>query len=141
LVENENPREQDAGWVIITDGKKRLYCSHPMMRTEGFLRKLYYGAIEAKERILSRPSCRTCQSPMEIYERGHKKAYYWACPHHREETARWDNGLSCQSLKRARARRKKRLYYRKQRRENGQTVGKARLIRKTWQRTQLVDRT
>lgn len=75
-------REVDAGWVLITEGDRQDYYSHPLMRTEGFLRKLFRNAKIAKERVLTRPLCPNpaCSAFMKITKRrGHLKSRYWRC--------------------------------------------------------------
>ena len=143
-------RDEDAGWVVITEGDRPGYYSHPIMRTEGFLRKLFRSAKIAKERILNRPLCPDCRAFMKITKGPSLKTRYWSCTGkarpHRVQTLSWDYGLSDESIVFVKALRKARRDYRANLKKNGRTVVPAMLVRKPWsrkpwQRTQLVDRT
>jgi len=146
FLENEGQaREEDAGWVVITEGDKPSYYSHPMMRTEGFLRKLFRSAKIAKERVLNRPLCPDCRAFMKITRGPSLKTRYWSCTGktrlHHVQTLPWDFGLSDESIIFLKALRKARRDYRTSLKKNGKTVVPAMLTRKPWQRTQLIDRT
>lgn len=129
-------RDEDAGWVLITEGDKREYFSHPLMRTEGFLRKLYRVAQVAKERVQKRPLCPSCNAFMKITKGRALKSRYWSCTGksrvHRVQTLPWDYGLCDESIAILSALRKERKPYHKGLKKSGKTVVPAILRRKPW---------
>jgi len=129
-------REEDAGWVLITEGDSQVYYSHPMMRTEGFLRKLFKIAQIAKERVSNRPLCPLCKAFMRITNGKSLKARYWSCsgksrPHHIQSMP-WDYRLSDESIVFLKAERKARRRYRASLKKAGKTVVPAIFGRKPW---------
>jgi RNase P subunit RPR2 len=151
FLENEgHARDEDSGWVLITEGDRPAYFCHPMMRTEGFLRRLYRNAKIAKERVMKRPICPSCRAFMEIAMGKGLKSRYWKCvgksrPHY-VKTLPWDCNLCDESATISRAERKERKPYRKLIKDSGKKVVPAMLVRKPWprkpwQRTRLEDRT
>jgi hypothetical protein len=130
-------REEDSGWVLITENGRRDYCSHPLMRTEGFLRKLFRTAQIAKERVEKRPHCPTCNAFMHIAKGRAIKSRYWKCtgtsPHyHRMRTLPWDYGLCDESIIFLQAQRRERRRYQTALKKAGKTVTPAILMRKPW---------
>ena len=129
-------REEDAGWVVITEGDRQAYYSHPIVRTEGFLRKLFRNAKIAKERVLNRPLCPACRAFMDITQGRSLKTRYWSCGGksrlHHIQTLPWDYGLSDESIIFLKAERKARRKYRERLEKAGKTVTPAMLIRRPW---------
>ena len=137
FLEQENQaREEDAGWVVITEGDRPDYYSHPMMRTKGFLAKLLKNAKIAKERVLKRPLCPTCHAFMQITKGTRPKARYWSCvgkSHpHLFHTLPWDYNLSDESMVFLKAERRERRRYREGLTKAHKTVIPAIIRRKPW---------
>jgi len=131
-------RKEDAGWVLITEGDKILYSTHPLRRTRYFLRRLYKYALIAKMRVINRPLCPSCQAYMDIERGKGLKSRYFICrkkAHPKPVFTNWDIGLSAWAKDFLKDERKKRALYRKKRRADGKTVGMAMLTRKRYKIT------
>jgi len=124
-------REQDAGWVLISEGDEVKYFSHPLMRTAGFLNKLLKYAIIAKRRIQHRPLCPACNGFMKIVRGRGLKSRYWKCPKHRRFED-FDNGLTEKMKNFLKSERKARRHYRENLRKQGIKVTPAILMRRPW---------
>ena len=128
-------RDNDSGWVVITEGDSPRYFSHPMMRTQNFLPRLFTYALIAKQRILKRPLCQSCRAYMKIAYGTGRKSRYWKCSGksrwHQTQMLSWDYGLSDESVIFLRAERKARRRYRGSD-EGKKVVVPAILRRKSW---------
>ena len=136
LDTEDQAREEDAGWVLILERGKIKYSSHPMMRTSGFLEKLFMQAKIARERVAKRPLCPSCYGYMDIERGNGMKSRYWICrsAEHKEYTEQfpWDFGLCQESLRFVKLERRIRgRYYRKLKKE-GRKIGQAMLSRRLW---------
>lgn len=129
-------REEDAGWVLISEGDTPRYFSRPMNRTSGFLDRLLAHAIIAQERIIGRPLCPVCKGFMQIAMGKHLKQRYWRCrrisPVTHIQTLDWDCGLSAESLKSVQSERNARRRYREELKKTGKQVQPAVLKRRPW---------
>lgn len=109
------PLPKRYGWVLIDDHDEAKYFSHPFLRTEGFLRRVYYHTIINKYRIDHRPICPCCKKYMDIVRGRGVKSRYWKCPNHdhEPETMGWDENLPqwmqnyLKPIRKARAKQKK----------------------------------
>ncbi len=129
-------RDEDAGWVLIKDGDKALYFSHPLRRTKNFLRNLLWLAVIAKWRAEHRPLCPVCKSRMRIaYGKG-IKARFWKCVrptfHTKAVSLPWDHELPQEALNFLRPLRKRRARYYAKLREEGKKPGAALRQRIGW---------
>ena len=124
-------REEDAGWVLILEGDKVKYYSHPLMRTAGFLNKLTKYAIIAKRRVKHRPQCPNCNKFMQIVRGRGLKSRYWKCPEHRH-VKDFDNGLTEKMKNFLKSERLARRRYRRNLKKQGIKVTPAILIRRPW---------
>lgn len=132
VAKEEKARDQDSGWVLITEGDKALYFSHPMRRTKYFLRRLYKHALIAKERVLNRPLCPECKGYMKIKKGKALKSRYWICKNHQKPIfQKWDYNLPEWILTFLKKERKLKTIYREKRKEVGKTTNQAMLKRKT----------
>lgn len=131
LTAEELARDEDSGWVLITNGDQVKYFSHPLMRTEGFLNKLLKYAIIAKRRIQHRPLCPVCKGFMQIVRGRGLKSRYWKCPKHRQ-VMDFDNGLTEKMKNFLKTERKARRHYRENLKKQGKKVTPAILIRHPW---------
>lgn len=129
-------RDTDAGWVLIRDGDKVKYFSHPIHRTENFLRNLLGYASAARLRVMHRPLCPKCHAYMDIARGKGLKARYWKCArpaaHKKAVSLSWDYGLPSAALEFLRPLRKKRAQYRDKLRAEGKEPGAAQRRRKGW---------
>jgi hypothetical protein len=75
----ERVQEEDEAWVIIREGDKARYFSHPIRRTKNFLERLWKWAQVAQQRVKRRPLCPTCKAYMHIAYGQGLKARYWEC--------------------------------------------------------------
>ena len=138
LVDEEHARDEDAGWVIISENGEPKYFSHPLSRTSGFLERLLTQAKIARERVLNRPICPNeyCLAPMEIVQGRGLKSRYWECRNevHKGTIERfpWDYGLCSKSVKLLKPDRRERRRYYKKVRDAGKKIGQAMLARKLW---------
>jgi len=132
-------REQDAGWVLIKQGDKIRYSSHPHYRTRHFLYNLLLSAAIAKERVMNRPLCPKCSAYMDIAYGQALKARYWKCCRREEHddgkpvNLDWDHGLPPIVVEFAEKIRKERARYRKQLRRQGRRPGAAMRRRIGWE--------
>lgn len=137
-------REEDSGWVLIKEGDRVRYFSHPLRRTEGFLRNLYRYARACRERVLERPRCPVCKKQMNIEYGKALGQRYWACFnrkfHEKPEFATWDHGLSKQSRDFFKVERRERRRYYGLRRAQGKPLHVARLKRVSWKTTRSENR-
>jgi hypothetical protein len=136
LCAEKRARDQDTGWVLIAQGDKVKYFSHPMMRTSGFLDKLFIYARIAKQRVENRPLCPTCCAYMEIAMCKGLKSRYWRCSRkfHKNftENINWDIGVSPSLVKFLESERRARRRYREQLKKEGKEVTPAMLKRRPW---------
>lgn len=127
---DKRARESDNGWVLIKKGNRVLYYSHPLNRTENFLKRLYISAAIAQVRIQKRPECPQCGRYMEIVRGKGIGSRYWSCFHHLKQVNRgWDCNMPPEAMPYVRRIRKERERYYKQVRAKGGQVGSARLDR------------
>jgi hypothetical protein len=124
-------RENDSGWVLISEGDEVQYYSHPLMRTAGFLDKLLKYAIIAKRRIQYRPLCPACNGFMKIAQGKGLKSRYWRCPKHRRFED-FDHGLTDKMKEFLKSERRSRRKYRNKLKKEGRTVIPAILARRPW---------
>jgi hypothetical protein len=126
-------REEDAGWVLIAEGDKVKYFSHPLMRTSGFFDRLLMHARIAKQRVLNRPLCPACHAFMEIARGKGLKSRYWIC-RNKSHTLwlPWDIGICANFVKFLEAERKARRRYRNKLKKAGKPTGQALLNRRPW---------
>lgn len=136
VEEIEQARPSDLGWVLITKGDDAQYFAHPMRRTKNFFFNLFLYAKACKERIENRPACKDkkCRR-LFVIKKGKGGSRYWACSnteYHGSKPPRedWDYGLSEQSKEFVEKEREEKKRYRDKRREEGKTVGRAKIIRK-----------
>jgi hypothetical protein len=138
LVDKDYARDEDSGWVLISENGVPKYFTHPMLRTSGFMAKLLMHAKIARERVLARPICPNeyCFEPMEIAQGRGLKSRYWRCKNtvHKGtvEMFPWDYGLCDESVCFLRQERRRRARYRKEARQEGKKPGSAMLSRRTW---------
>ena len=143
LAREEEARESDAGWIVITQNGQSLYYSHPINRTEDFLKRLGRFAWIGKRRVTHRPQCRICGTFMDITEGHYLKQRYWRCnspawhPSAKSRRLEWDAPLPPKArelMKTIRAKRAKdkRRAKRKAKEEGRQPPRPAILIRKPW---------
>lgn len=133
-------RDEDAGWVLIREGDRARYFSHPMPRTKNFLSHLYKRAFVAQKRIMLRPLCSECKKYMSIQFGKGLKSRYWECrqvgKHADGKRVRlsWDQGLEAYPnvLAFVKAERDVRERYRDAARVEGKKPGTAMLNRKPW---------
>jgi hypothetical protein len=130
-------REEDAGWALIAHGDKVKYFSHPMMRTSGFLDKLFIYARIVKQRVENRPLCPICCAYMEIAMCKGLKSRYWECRGiiHRNypERLNWDIGITSPSLQKfLESERRARRRYREQLAKEGKEVTPSLFKRRPW---------
>ncbi|MDP1689755.1 MAG: hypothetical protein Q8L52_00930 [bacterium] len=132
----EKARDTDAGWVLIKDGDKVKYFSHPIHRTENFLHNLLGYASAARLRVMNRPLCPKCRAYMNIARGKGLKARYWKCvrpaAHKKAVSLSWDYGLPPAALDFLRPPRKKHAQYRKKLKAEGKKPGAALRRRKGW---------
>lgn len=133
-------REEDTGWVLIKEGDVPRYFSHPLRRTDGFLRKLYKYARACRERVLNRPLCPICNKKQMHIEYGKEVGQrYWACFNRRFHAepnfVSWDHGLSEESREFFKTERRERQRYYKLRRAQGKPLHVARFRRVLWKVT------
>lgn len=124
-------RDEDAGWVLISEGDRVKYFSHPLFRTAGFLNKLLKYAIIAKRRVLHRPLCPACNGFMQIVRGKGLKSRYWKCPKHRQ-VKDFDNGLTGKMKDFLESERKARRHYRENLKKQGRETTPAILTRRPW---------
>ena len=132
LTVEDVARDEDSGWVLITNGDQVKYFSHPLMRTAGFLKKLLKYAIIAKRRVQNRPLCPVCKGFMKIVRGRGLKSRYWKCPKHHSQVKDFDNGLTEKMKNFLKAERKARRHYRANLKKQGKKVTPAILIRHPW---------
>lgn len=138
LARQNKARESDAGWVLIAEGDRVLYFSHPIHRTRNFFLNLFRQAWLAQWRALHRPLCPECKKWMSIARGKGLKARYWVCgawsQHDVKGTVRldWDYGLPPRAKRMVALLRRARARYRKQMLCEGREVVPAVLRRKPW---------
>lgn len=146
LGEEGRARDEDAGWVLIRDGRKSVYFIHPVHRTQNFFLTLLRHARVNRKRALNRPLCPKCHDRMCITRGEGLKARYWRCsPCYRaavDEVERkkfcvdWDSGLNKQERQWVQALRRKRAKQRKEYERESRAKGKepvpAVLRRRPW---------
>lgn len=95
-------KEEDLGWVLITQGDKAEYFAKPMRRTSGFLKKLLSRAWVTKYKAEHRPCCPSCGKLMNIYQRV-TGGCYWGCfnknAHERPIFKAWDLDMPIKAQK------------------------------------------
>ncbi len=134
-------REVDTGWVLILDGDKPVYFSHPIHRTKNFLLTLYKKAWIAKWRILHRPLCPECRQFMDIVSGPALKSRYWLCDerelHQKKKRIRlnWDSELPPKARRFVELERKARAKAKKKRMEEGRAIIPAIKRRIGWRKT------
>jgi hypothetical protein len=100
LESEERVQEEDEAWVIIREGDKARYFSHPIHRTKNFLERLWKWAQVAQQRVKRRPLCPCCKAYMQIANGKGLKSRYWECRKswvHDDRQFKfldWDIGLS-----------------------------------------------
>ena len=136
LAVEQKAREQDLGWVLITEGDKAQYFAHPFRRTAGFLVKLLRYAWITKFRIVNRPLCPVCGKYMKISRGSNPKSRYWLCPkndiHNSKESMTWDVGLGPKAQKFLDGERALRARYNKMLKKAGKPINQAMRKRKRW---------
>jgi len=138
LIEEGKAREVDAAWVLVVKGDEVPYFSHPIHRTENFIKNLINQAWIARWRVLHRPLCQKCKEFMEIARGRGLGARYWSCVrlrHHDDGKPfflDWDYELPPRAKQFVVKRRERRATYVAKRREEGKPVLVARLRRKRW---------
>lgn len=131
-------RDSDAGWVLIAEGDKARYFTHPLRRTKNFLLKLSRYAWVARWRVLNRPLCPQCHNYMRIAYGLALKSRYWRCDHKESHDPRrpifisWDHGMPPKALSFIKRERKPRRKYRETRKKEGRPNNVAMLNRKKW---------
>ena len=136
LASEDRAREVDAGWVLIKEGDRPRYFSHPLRRTKNFLHSLLWEACIARLRVEHRPLCPVCRARMRVaYGKG-LKARFWQCArsrfHIEPVSLSWDYGLPPEAIIYKRSLRKRRARYRAELREQGKTPGGALRRRIGW---------
>lgn len=133
-------RDVDAGWVLIADGDKAVYFSHPIHRTKNFFLNLFRQAWIARFRVINRPLCPQCNRPMMIVHGIGLKSRYWRCnvtsvfTHRKPQTLDWDFNLPPIAKKIVEELRKKRQRELMARKKEGKPIRRAILSRRPWQR-------
>lgn len=142
LEKEQKAREEDAGWVLIAEGDKVLYFSHPIHRTKNFLYNLLMQARIACWKVRHRPLCPECHNFMNIV-RGHAlKQRFWKCDRKelhaggKNRFRSWDYGLPEDAIKFLRPIRKKRKKRYDAIRVAGEESHQAMLKRKRWGKKQ-----
>lgn len=79
LEKEQVAREEDAGWVLIAEGDKVLYFSHPIHRTKNFMHNLLMQARIACWKVRHRPLCPECHNFMDIVRGRALKQRFWKC--------------------------------------------------------------
>lgn len=129
-------RDEDTGWVLIKEGDRPRYFSHPLRRTRDFLHRLFKYARACRNRILNRPLCPICKNYMQIEYGRFVGQRYWACFrqrfHRGPKFAAWDHGLTKEDKNFFKRERRLRILYYKRRREAGKPLHVARLERTRW---------
>ncbi len=138
LSAERKSRASDAGWVLIADGDRAKYFTHPLRRTKNFLLKLSRYAWIARWRVLNRPLCPQCHGYMRIAYGLALKSRYWRCDKKAAHDPRrpiflaWDNGLPPKALSFVKKERQPRRKYRQARKKAGLPNDVAMLNRKKW---------
>lgn len=89
LPEKGDFRNEDAGWVLITDKNDKAHdFTHDLRRTKYFLRRLYFWAQIAQERVDKRPHCPACGTLMDIGRGTTLKSRIWVCKHREKHPSR-----------------------------------------------------
>lgn len=135
ILQDEKARDEDLGWVLITNGDKVLYFAHPFRRTKNFAANLTRYAWIARWRVLNRPLCPDCNRLMDIARGKGIRARYWICTNrtkHKSAKATkisWDYGMPPKALSFLKAERAARRKYIVRRRKDGKLANVAPLIR------------
>ncbi len=136
LSQEQKSRDSDAGWILIADGDRARYFTHPLRRTKNFLLKMVRHAWVARWRIIHRPLCPQCQRYMRIAYGQALKSRYWRCDNMRHHAkpifVAWDNGMPPKALAFLQIQRKARSRYRQTRKKAGKPNNVAMLNRKKW---------
>ncbi len=131
-------RDEDAGWVLISDKDNVLYFSRPIHRTKNFLANLLMQARIACWRVRHRPLCPECHNFMHIVRGKALKQRFWQCDLkelHKDKKNRvksWDHGLPTDALEYLKPIRKKRVKRYATLRAKGKEPHQAMLARKLW---------
>ncbi len=140
LNSEQRSRDSDAGWVLIADGDRARYFTHPMMRTKNFLTRLARRAWIARWRVVHRPLCPECRRYMKIAYGRALKSRYWRCDyrssHHPYKPIflAWDYGMPPKALAFIEKERKLREKYRDSRKKAGKPNNVAMNNRRRWKR-------
>lgn len=140
LAHENKAREVDESWILIVDGDKAVYFSHPLHRTKNFTLNLLRQAWIARWRVLHRPLCPECKNFMDIVRGRGLKSRYWRCGRltahadRKPASLAWDHGLPKKAKRFVKTLRKPRCRYVKRRRAEGKPLHVALLTRKPWQR-------
>lgn len=140
LEENQVVREEDAGWILIAEGEKVLYFSHPLHRTKNFIFNMLMQARIACWRVRNRPLCPECQNFMSIARGRALKQRFWECnstrlhKDGRKKFTSWDFGLPEEALEYLKPIRKRRVKRYAKLRAEGKEPHQAMLKRKRWEK-------
>lgn len=138
LLKEQVARDEDAGWVLIAEGDKVLYFSHPLHRTKNFLWNLLMQARIACWKVRRRPLCPECRYFMNIVHGLALKQRFWKCERkklHSDGKNRfrsWDYGLPSEAVNYLRPIRKRRRKRYAALRAEGKKPHQALLKRKKW---------
>jgi len=140
LHEKEEAREEDSGWVCITEGDTAKYFSEPLKRTKNFFKNMLIKARIAQYRIIHRPRCLYCKDTFLDIVRGRGvRSRYWKCGNtnrHEEDvkvyTLPWDTGMPPKARAFLDKKRKKKKSYNKKRIAEGKETYTAMKNRKPW---------
>ncbi len=112
-------RDEDYGWILITNKGKAVYFAKPFMRTENFVPRLLRYAEIIQKKVQNRPLCPKCKEFMDIHS-GIGSPTYWFCPHPGKwETMDWDICLTDEEKDFLKIRRKQTKKYNEKRKESG----------------------
>lgn len=138
LLKEQAAREEDAGWVLITEGDDVLYFSHPLNRTKNFLHNLLMWTRIACWKVRHRLLCPECKNFMNIIRGRALKQRFWKCgrkelhPSGKNRFRSWDYGLPEEAIRFIKPIRKKRVKRYKALRAAGKKPHQAMLNRKRW---------
>jgi len=137
LIRENRVSDTGSGWVLILDGDRIVYSSHPLHRTKNFLNRLLMRAKIARARVRNRPICPIHKCWMVMcHRRGVMKSLYWGCPRiHPSGKMVWasiDDGLPKEAMRFLRPSRKKSEKYRRVVRRQGKDPFTALKRRRAW---------
>lgn len=141
LLHDKKAREKDRGWVVIEQRERGVYFL-PINRTKYFIDRLIMEASIARFRVLRRPICKRCQTPMRIVHGNGLGSRFWRCPYHYRHSASWDSpfferDLPLEAKQHITKRRRRREVQYEKCREAGKPIRQAMLRRIGWRRVTL----